>query len=40
LVAAMNDDLTPMDYVKAVICAVVMAPVLYAVLVFWLAVGQ
>lgn len=32
----MNDDLTALDYVKAIVAAVVMAPILYALLVFWL----
>lgn len=36
----MNDDyLTALDVVKAIVAAVLMAPVLYGVLVFWLGVA-
>lgn len=35
----MNDDLTPMDYVRAVAVAIVLAPVLYGLLVWWLGMA-
>lgn len=35
----MNEPLTRTDVVKAIVAAIVMAPVLYGVLVFWLGVA-